>query len=241
MVDSTTSSDTADLVLTKDNTHNLIYFPFHGLAGCIRTTLILSGEPYKFTDVYLADWRALKQLTPFGHVPVLKEETRSGKVLELAEISAIESFLAKRSGLLGNDFWQESLIRMYHSSTHSLFTFLVHSIVQSPNEEDKRTFLKRFKESNLPSWIQAHEKHLKANGSNGHYVGDQLSIADIKTASVIEHLIYLCGNDVQISEEKTPAIMAVKAKLEKDPKYAEWRATEQYQTYTAKNIGFFGF
>ncbi|KAF9101069.1 hypothetical protein BGX27_000114 [Mortierella sp. AM989] len=229
----------AELAQSVDNVHNLVYFPFHGLAGCIRTTLVISNEPYKFTILGFQEWKVEKQLTPFGHVPVLREETKCGKVLELAEISVIEHFLAKRSNLLGRDFWEESLIKMYLSSTHALFTFLVHNIVQMP--KNKPTFLELFKRSNLPEWIKFHEEHLKKNGSNGHYVGDQLSIADIKTASVIEHLINLCGDDVQISEELTPAIMAVKINLEKNPKYAEWRATEQYQGFTAKNIGFFGF
>ncbi|KAF9404465.1 hypothetical protein BGZ76_006971 [Entomortierella beljakovae] len=129
---------------------------------------------------------------------------------------------------------------MYLSSTHTLITLLIHTVVQSP-KEDVPAFLARFKKSNIPEWIKFHEKHLKENGSNGHYVGDQLSIADIKTASVIEHLIRLTGDDVLISEELTPAIMAVKTNLEKNPKYAEWRASEQYQEFTAKNIGFIGF
>ncbi|KAF9174864.1 hypothetical protein BGX21_010663 [Mortierella sp. AD011] len=226
----------ADLSQATDNVHNIVYFPFHGLAGCIRTTLILSDEPYKFTNLGFPEWKVQKQLTPFGHVPVLREETKCGKVLELAEISAIEHFLAKRGNLLGKDYWEENLIKMYQSSTHALFTFLVHNVVQSP-KEDRPAFLERFKKSNLPEWIKFHEKHLKENGSNGHY----LSIADVKTASVIDHLINLCGEDVQISEELTPAIMAVKNNLEKNPKYAEWRASEQYQKFTTSNVGFFGF
>ncbi|KAF9184015.1 hypothetical protein BGZ51_003631 [Haplosporangium sp. Z 767] len=234
------TSDYAELIQSPDNTHNLIYFPFHGLAGCIRTALVLSGEPYVNTLMTFSDWQVRKQLTPFGHVPVLREETECGTTLELAEISTIEQFLATRSGFMGKDIWEENRIKMFLSSTHSMFTFLVHTIVQSPKEE-RPAFLKRFKSMNLKGWIQFHEKHLKENGSNGHYVGDQLSIADIKTASVIEHLICICGDDVQISEELTPAIMAVKTNLEKNPKYAAWIASEQYQEFTAKNIAFFGF
>lgn len=47
------TTSNAQLCQAKDNIHNLIYFPFHGLAGCIRTTLIVSGEPYKFTNMML--------------------------------------------------------------------------------------------------------------------------------------------------------------------------------------------
>ncbi|KAG0219671.1 hypothetical protein BGX33_001437 [Mortierella sp. NVP41] len=237
----TTSASSSDLIQAKDNVHHLAYFPFHGLAGCIRTTLVLLGEPYKNTTLSFAEWMVQKPLTPFGHVPILREETKCGKTFELAEISAIEHFLAKRGNLLGRDFWEETQIRMYHSSTHALITFLVHNIVQSP-KEDRPAFLARFKKTNLSQWIRSHEKVLAANGSNGHYIGDQLSIADIKTASVIEHLINLCGEDEpQISEGLTPAIMAVKINLEKNPQYAEWRASQQYQAFTGANLGFFGF
>lgn len=63
----TMTTGNAQLCQAKDNVHNLIYFPFHGLAGCIRTTLIVSGEPYKFTNMMLkvnqelqlqANWRS---------------------------------------------------------------------------------------------------------------------------------------------------------------------------------------
>ncbi|KAG0363860.1 hypothetical protein BC939DRAFT_170202 [Gamsiella multidivaricata] len=233
------TSNPADLIQARDNTHNLVYFPFHGLVGCIRTTMIISGEPYKFTTLRFPEWRVQKDSTPFGHVPVLREETKCGKTIELAEISTIEQFLASRAGLLGKDFWEENLVKMYLSSTHALFSFLIHNVVQSPKEE-RPAFLERFRTRSLTEWIKFHEKHLRANGANGHYVGDQLSIADIKTASVIEHLVRLCGDNVLISEELTPAIMAVKNNVEKNPAYKEWRSSEQYQAFTAANINFFG-
>jgi hypothetical protein len=75
-------------------------------------------------------------------------------------------------GLLGKDFREENLVKMYLSSTQALITFLIHNIVQSP-KEDRPAFLGRCK-SKLLEWIKFHEKHLKANGSNGHYVGDQV-------------------------------------------------------------------
>ncbi|KAK5805458.1 hypothetical protein F5H01DRAFT_353762 [Linnemannia elongata] len=238
------SASNSDLILAKENVHHLTYFPFHGLAGCIRTTLVLSGEPYENHILSFREWMTQKPLTPFGHIPILREETKCGKSFEIAEISAIEFFLAKRAGnLLGKDFWEESQIRMFHSSTHALITFLVHTIVQSP-QSDRAAFLARFKKTNLPQWVKSHEKYLVANGSNGHYVGDQLSIADIKTASVIEHLINLTSGEGEtplISEDLTPAIMAVKNNLEKNPQYAEWKASQQYQEFTGGNLGFFGF
>jgi len=49
----TMTTSNAQLCQAKDNVHNLIYFPFHGLGGCIRTTLIVCGEPYKFTNMML--------------------------------------------------------------------------------------------------------------------------------------------------------------------------------------------
>ncbi|KAG0198003.1 hypothetical protein BGX28_008506 [Mortierella sp. GBA30] len=238
MVETTVSN--AELAQAPDNVHHLTYFPIHGLAGCIRATLVISGEPYKNTILNFADWGATKSLTPFGHVPVLREETKCGKILELAEISTIEHYLAQRVGLLGKDMWEEYQIKMFLSSTHSLVTFLVHTVVQSP-KEDRPTFLERFKKKNLSEWVQHHEKYLTANGTNGHYVGDQLSIADIKTATFLEHLVRIGGEDVQISEETTPGLWKVKTNLEQIPKYSEWKNSEQYQSLTEVNLRFFGF
>ncbi|KAF9930474.1 hypothetical protein FBU30_000444 [Linnemannia zychae] len=244
MLASSTPSN-ADLILEKDNVHHLNYFPFHGLAGCIRTTLVLIDEPFENHCLSFAEWMKYKPTTPFGHVPILREETKCGKFLEIAEISNIEFYLAKRGKLIGQDFWEETQIKMFHSSTHNLFTFLVQNVVQLP-KSDKAAFLTRFKKNNLPQWIRAHEKYLAANGSNGHYIGDQLSIADIKTASVIDHLVNLGGENEDdknplLSSELTPAIWAVKTNLEKNPKYAEWRDSKQYQEFTKSNLGFLGF
>jgi hypothetical protein len=98
----------------------------------------------------------------------------------------------------------------------------------------------------LHNWHSVHEIFPLAQWNLDSTLSDsvsvhQLSIADIKTASVIDHLINLCGDDVQITEELTPAIMAVKSNLEKNPAYEEWRGSEQYQRFTAANLRFFGF
>ncbi|GJJ71364.1 hypothetical protein EMPS_03714 [Entomortierella parvispora] len=263
-----------DLIQGKANVHNLVYFPFHGLVGCLRVQLILLGEPYKFTCLSFPDWMKQKRLTPFGHVPVLREETPCGQTLELAEITLIEQYLAQRSALsgssslLGKNFWEENQIKMFTCSTHALISFLIHSITSLPNKEaDRPALFERFKKSKLPEWIAYHEKHLRANGSNGHYVGDQrineplsppyfslslslslalsnnkkkLSLADIKTGTIVEHLIRLGGDTPQISQELTPGIWAVKTHLETIPAYVEWTTSTQYQQFTGANINFFG-
>ncbi|KAF9962460.1 hypothetical protein BGZ72_004829 [Mortierella alpina] len=249
MVENTPSN--ADLAMAPDNTHELVYFPFHGLAGCIRAALVISGEPYKQTLITsgephertilnFSDWFTIKPSTPFGYIPLLREKTKCGKTLELAEISTIEQFLAQRFGLLGKDLWEEYQIKMFLSSTHSLVTYLTHTVVHSPRE-DRPAFLERFRKSHLTLWVASHEKHLKANGSNGHYVGDQLSIADIKTATFVDHLARVGGEKVLISEEATPAIWKVKTTLEQNPRYAEWMNSEQFKSFTEVNLRFFEY
>ena len=61
IVDSETLSD---LIQVKGNVHNLVYFPFHGLVGCLRVQLILLGEPYKFTCLSFPVRDALTTLRP---------------------------------------------------------------------------------------------------------------------------------------------------------------------------------
>ncbi|KAF9405946.1 hypothetical protein BGZ94_003304 [Podila epigama] len=236
----TSTSDASTLLQAKDNVHNLVYFPFHGLASCIRTVLVLGNEPYKFTDMVFKEWLVTKDKTPFGFVPLLREEKKDGQMLELAEIGIIEQFLAKRNGLLGKNEWEEYTIKMYAHSTHSMIAFLFQSIVPMA-KNDRPIFTAKFKTSTLAQWIKHHERLLVANGSNGRYLGDELTLADIKTASVVEHLIHLYADEPPISEKLTPAIWAVKTTLESHPKYQQWRASEQYQQYSATNRAFFGF
>ena len=53
-------------------------------------------------------------------------------------------------------------------------------------------------------------------------------------------MISLSGDSL-ISREKTPAIMAVYDRLEKEPKYKVWKASEEWKAYDELNKKLFNF
>jgi len=79
----------------------------------------------------------------------------------------IDVFLAKRFNLLGDNEYEEMTINGFYSNIHYLrersFTTL------------RKESLERWLTRSIPRFIEDHEFHLKANGNNGHYVGNKVS------------------------------------------------------------------
>ncbi|KAK3807788.1 MAG: hypothetical protein J3Q66DRAFT_356462 [Benniella sp.] len=221
----------SQLAMAKDNKFKLLYLPIHGIVTGLRAMFAMSGAEYTF--VHPENWAVEKPTTPFGSLPVLYEITTSGETLELAELSAIEQYIAQKYGWIGDNLWENNLVKMYHSSSQSVFDKLVTTVVRAPKENYDQ-MMQIYKTSILPEWVHYHERALESNGSNGHYVGDKLTLADIKTATIIDNIITLTGDSL-ISREKTPAIMAVYDNLEKHPKYAVWKASEEWKEYDRNN------
>ncbi|KAK3832985.1 MAG: hypothetical protein JOS17DRAFT_741220 [Linnemannia elongata] len=228
----------AQIAKSKDNKYELLYFPFHGVLPALRAMFAMSGADYTFT--HPVDWTKEKPTTPFGSLPVLYEtDPISGHTLELAELSAIESYLGDKYGWMGDNVWERAQIQMYHSSTQAVFDKWVTTVVRAP-KENKEQMTEIYMEKILPEWVETHERLLQGKGCNGHYVGDKFSIADLKTATTIDNLISISGERF-LSREKTPAIFAVYDAVEKMPKYAAWKASSEWKAYDELNKKLFGF
>ncbi|KAF9198886.1 hypothetical protein BGZ59_004344 [Podila verticillata] len=206
------------LAASKGNKYTMLYLPIHGVVTALRAMLIMSGAEYEFAH---------------------PTQTKSGETLELAELSAIEFYIGQKHGWVGNNLWENNLVRMYCSSTQSLFDKLVTTVVRAPKPHHDE-MMEIFQGRILPEWVKYHERALAQNGANGHYVGDKLTIADIKTASIIDNLVTISG-ELFVSREKTPAIMSVYDAVEKIPEYAAWKATEEWRKYDEGNKALAGF
>lgn len=93
----------------------------------------------------------------------------------------------------------------------------------------------KFMSDELPLWIETHTKHLKDNGSNGHYVGNKLSLADFLTANNIDHMQFIQGGDriLALIKSKSPEIWKVKEAVDSEPRLQKWRQSEGYQRHLA--------
>lgn len=98
------------------------------------------------------------------------------KTVPIAESKAIEDYLASRFNRLGSNTYERTQILAFNASTSALLDNLLGSVVnlQAPPEV-KQEQMANFLTKKVPNWIRVHEEHLRANGSNGHYVGNSVS------------------------------------------------------------------
>ncbi|KAG0264927.1 hypothetical protein BG011_005849 [Mortierella polycephala] len=234
-------------IYRQDSTFKLSYFKFHGLAGSARLILATSGAKWEsiFPEAGLyyhpcLDWANVeKKDTLFGCLPVLYETTSAGQKIEVPETDAIEHYLAKKFKLYGDDDFDEIKVRAFANSVQSLMTFLLLRVLTVSDTEYKAKMMERFQTETLPPFIGIHERHLEANGRNGHYVGNKLSLADIKLAVALELVVSATG-DKFVSKEATPALWAVWETVNAIPSYVEWKKTESFAELEEGSKGLFG-
>ncbi|KAG0000073.1 hypothetical protein BGZ80_006430 [Entomortierella chlamydospora] len=221
----------------QDSTFKLLYFPIHGVAYASRLILATTGA--KFESASPTNWVEQKATTPFGVLPVLYETvtTKEGdsevqEVFEIPESEAIERYLARKFQLLGQTPWEEMKINAFVSSTKSL-TFLAFSRIPTVKDTvQKQEMVQDMVNKSVPAWVQSHERYLVANGTNGHYIGDKLTLADIRALIVIE-LVLALTEDRVISQEKTPAIWKLWEGVRAIPSFVAWRNTDSYKQFDA--------
>lgn len=225
---------------TKTDSHfEIKYFAFHGLAHVSRT--ILAAANANFTNAIPIDFSQEKPSTPFGVIPILKETSADGKtVLQVSESHAIERYLSKKFGFLGKDIFEETLVNQYLSNTNGAIQQVYIKYFAQKNPELKKEALDQLIKGPFSDWARHSEQHLIANGSNGHYVGDKTTLADIAAASLIWVIRGISGDDV-LSEEKTPAILKVKAAVDDLPGVQAWYKTQDFEDFATNTFNGLGF
>ncbi|KAF9127170.1 hypothetical protein BGW39_006067 [Mortierella sp. 14UC] len=222
----------------KNNEYSLLYFPFHGVVPALRAMLAMSGAKVTFTQP--DDWPVEKKQTQFGHMPILYEtDPSTNQTLELTELSVLEQYIAEKYGFLGTNAWESNQILTFNSATQSLFDKFVSIVVRAPTPELRAQMREVFINTYIGEWAEFHERALQANGATGFYIGNKVSLADLKTATVAEVMRKISG-EMFISEEKTPGLLKVCETVEKDERYQQWKASEDCQLFTATTKKTFG-
>ncbi|KAF9572268.1 hypothetical protein EC968_010059 [Mortierella alpina] len=224
--------------LAKPSSFKLLYWPLNAAAGTSRDLLEYGGAKWENLPPPTS-WLEEKVDMPFNVLPVLYIKTQDGKDLILAETLVIEQYLAKQFGLLGSNEYEENLVKIFQSSTSSLLMTYAVTVTWTQPEVKEKSF-QFFMGNQLLTWISTHEKHLADNGNNGHYVGNNLTLADIRTANIIDHFAILPeAKEILAVIHKSEALMKVHANVLKHPKIAAWRASEKYRGLTEASKGFF--
>lgn len=226
-----------------DSTFEIRYFHVHGQGGIARTLIVIGTHDHtRLKNVFEYDWAEYKSSTPFGVMPLLTETSADGKTkLQVAESDAIERYLAHKFGLYGNGTaFEKVLVDTFANSTQGLIMsiFNNYGLIEDPavRAKNKGPLIT----DNIAPWIKYHEQHLQANGANGHYVGNSVTLADIKTYYVISMIQGLSGEEL-ISEEKTPAIWRIRQEIDEIEGVAQWKASEEYKSIGKENFDFLGY
>ncbi|KAF9579646.1 hypothetical protein BGW38_004018 [Lunasporangiospora selenospora] len=232
----------ASEVMAHPESFKLKYFQIFGLGQTCRDMLSYAGA--KWEDTYPGDWNAEKALTPFGCLPLLFIR-KGDKEIVISESIPVESYLARQFGLLGDNEYEETLIKAFHSSSFTLMGAFGSFVTWNQPEARDKCY-EMFKQNMLANWIASHEKHLVDNGSNGHYIrdkaspGSRLSLADIKTTNLIEHFIGQPeGKEIVGIIRESPALWKLYETVINHPKLASWRSSDAFKTLEENTTQFY--
>ncbi|KAF9172577.1 hypothetical protein BGX21_005475 [Mortierella sp. AD011] len=224
------TSAQAAILDDKDSTYSLLYLDTVGIAGPIRNILALAGA--QWTQLYPQDWENEDKLdktsVPFEVLPVLYVHSKDGsQTVAIAECKSIELYLSEKYNLLGRNSYEKTLVRSFVSSSSSLWDDFTSAVANlKASAEVKQEQIVEYMTKKVPNWIRIHEQHLKANGLNGHYVGDTISLADLRAVALIDKILLFPSAANLITPEITPGLLKLKQVIDSDPKIIQWRESE---------------
>ncbi|KAF9933087.1 Glutathione S-transferase S1 [Linnemannia zychae] len=230
------AEDNVETLTSSDSTFRVLYWDIYGIAASARDMLAYgkakwTNDAHKFAS----GWHN-NISTPYKVLPVLSVIPSEGKEIVLSESIVIDQYLAKRFDLLGDNEWEEWAIKTHYSSIHYLRERSLMKVTWTWADK-RREALELFLSSTLPDFIANHEFHLNANGSNGHYVGNRLSLADIHLVNVMDHFSHLpFGERFTAQFAKSELLSKVREKVEGNPEIAAWRASDDWKKYVQGSI-----
>ncbi|KAI1318319.1 Glutathione S-transferase S1 [Mortierella claussenii] len=216
--------------------YRLLYWDVASVGATARD--ILAYGKAKWTNQLPTgnDWETGKLPTPFRLMPVLNVIASDGKEAFIAESVVVDHYLAKKFHLLGDNEWEEFTIKGIYNNIHYLRERSFMNVTWTYKEKRKEAW-EKFKKETLPAFIADHEFHLKANGSNGHYIGTKLSLADIHLANVMDHFSHLPrGNELASEFQKSELLWKVKEMVEQNQEIAAWRNSEECKMLAQSSI-----
>ncbi|KAJ3037309.1 hypothetical protein HDV00_001804 [Rhizophlyctis rosea] len=178
--------------------YKLLYFPLRGRAETARMILAAGDADWQNEFIQWGpDWDGRKDGTPFGHIPILEEytsPTATEPPFRVAETHAVERYLARKFGFVGNDEKEAAVIDSVAESIFELHTAF-YMYTRGASAAEKPTLREKFNTTMLPTFYKFHSRILEKNGNSGHYVGSKLSYADIYLFAMLESYTFVEGSD----------------------------------------------
>ncbi|KAF9998822.1 hypothetical protein BGZ65_005737, partial [Modicella reniformis] len=148
----------------QDLTFQVFYWDATSVAGTSRDIMIYAkahyGAKYEFLSPSDENWAGNTE-TAFSCLPMLKK-------VHIAESVVIDTYLAERFELVGDNKWESVTIQSFYSNIHYLRERLITKVLCVPEElrlKNRQEFLKE----TLKKFLENHAFHLEESGNNGHY------------------------------------------------------------------------
>lgn len=212
----------------------LKYFDARGVVEPARIMFQLAGE--EFEDVRYEIVRGPPMSTPgfnaakeagdhkmnLGRAPVL--EVEDGK--SFGQSKAIERFLAKRFGFMGQTPFEEAMIDSIAEHVRDVKDAQMRKgfgmFTRNKTDEEKAAARNEWFSTDMPSLLEKIEKVVEETGSPGFAVGSSLSLADVAIFSLLKDCSPAEKEDVAKAAEKCSALMAIANRVQSQPPVAKW-------------------
>eukprot|EP01084_Bolivina_argentea_P260601 440141_1 len=232
----------------RDPPHfRIIYFAFGGRAAPLRLAAYLGGICYEdrfesFRDHGLAKKEDIRRWVGIPEVTIL--DKYGNDVVTVGQSNACLRYIGTLTGLYPTDIVKRLLVDEILDSVEDMNNMMSLSMKEKDSEKKKSMRLGLMQKDKLPYMCHKFEKRLEENEKrgfkNGYFVGDQLSIADLKFYFQIKTI--LNGNldyiDGHALVEPNPRIVAFAQSIEDLQGFKNFKIefAKQQKEYKQKKI-----
>mmetsp|Transcript_38133 Transcript_38133/g.33682 ORF Transcript_38133/g.33682 Transcript_38133/m.33682 type:complete len:252 (+) Transcript_38133:112-867(+) len=165
----------------------ITYYAFQGRAGSLRAAASLGGVSYE--DVFTSGEEHKKAKEEgtrrWSGVPELVVFDKDGKeLITLGQSNACTRYIGKVTGLYPENAVERALVDEILDSVEDVLNVVSPTFGIKDEEKKKAARAKLCEPDKLPYWIGKFEARLEENekrgNKNGYFVGDKITIADLK-------------------------------------------------------------
>jgi len=200
---------------------------FGGLRGRgMRITLLLATQPtfhYHNVGVTFPEWGAMKSTTPFGGLPVWIDD----QVGEIGESHTIARYLGEKFHLMGDNAREKWTIDSFTGFAEDTMRYIF-KIFSEPDEGKRNESI-----TGIQSYIDRAEAAAVRNGSNGYFVGNKTSVADVEMFDIFVNLVAVFGYD---RIKAKPALWRCLTNFAKHPGVKAYINSTHYPPQTAPSF-----
>eukprot|EP00922_Rhytidocystis_sp_ex-Travisia-forbesii_P063608 GHVS01094611.1.p1 GENE.GHVS01094611.1~~GHVS01094611.1.p1 ORF type:complete len:237 (+),score=41.65 GHVS01094611.1:258-968(+) len=213
--------------------HILTYFNIKNVAEPIRLAFYIGGIDFEDVRVNCSDWGgALKDATPFGQLPVLQLPNSNDKI---SQSIAILTYAGTKAGLFPSDAMKALKCNEVLCTMDELKGYVGRSVHVKDAEEKKKMRVKLANET-LPFYFEGLNKLAKKNGSNGHFVGDKLTVADLHVYVLVSWINSGILDDIPTNlMATTPDLAKVVKQTGMHPQVMEFNAKSRRGSTVSRN------